>query len=60
MSRPFAGSLSNNQLCGLDWQGHGTFTPVAIEKLCEVLPNTKISTLECAACHDLDTARYHL
>ena len=50
MSRPFAGSLSKTQLCGLSEQGGGTFTPVAIEKLCEVLPNTRISTLRCAAC----------
>ena len=39
-------SLSDNELCGVNEWGEGTFTLAAVEKLCEVLPNTKISTLE--------------
>ena len=44
-------SLCRIQLCGVDRLGNGTFTLAAVEKLCEVLPNTNISTLKCAACH---------
>ena len=49
-------SLAKNQLCGVDEYRNGTFTLVAIEKLCELLPSTSISTLKCAICHYLDTA----
>ena len=39
-----SGSLSDNALCGVQC-GQGTFSPAYIEKLFDVLPNTKISTL---------------
>ena len=52
--------MSYNALCDIDRMGCGTFTLAAVEKLCEVLPNSKISPLKCAACHNLDTARYQL
>ena len=47
-SSPF-GSLTNNQLCGLDFQGQGTYTTEGITKLCEGLKGSAVTSLKCAA-----------
>ena len=46
---PFLGSLTENQLCGLDWRGRGTYTAEGITKLCEGLKGSAVSSLKCAA-----------
>ena len=43
-----ARSLANNQLCGLDTWGNGTYTADGITKLCEGIKGSAITTLECA------------
>ena len=43
------GSLSNNQLCGLNWHGEGSYTAEGITKLCEGLKGSAVTTLKCAA-----------
>ena len=43
------GSLANNQLCGLDHRGRGTYTTEGITKLCEALKGSAVTSLECAA-----------
>jgi len=40
--------LRENALCGVNRYGDGAFTLAAVEKLCEVLPKTRISTLDLA------------
>ena len=44
-----AGSLSYNQLCGLNTLGDGTYTAEGITKLCEGLKGSAITSLKCAA-----------
>ena len=46
---PFLGSLTENQLCGLDWRGRGTYTAEGITKLCEGLNGSAVTSLKCAA-----------
>ena len=48
---PSLGSLADNQLCGLDWDGDGTYTTEGITKLCEALKGSAVTSLECAAAH---------
>ena len=45
---PFC-SLANNQLCGLDLFGKGTYTAQGITKLCEGLKGSAVTSLKCAA-----------
>ena len=47
--RPTHGSLANNQLCGLDCYGRGTYTAEGITKLCEGLKGSAVTSLKCAA-----------
>ena len=46
---PSLGSLAGNQLCGLDYEGNGTYTAKGITKLCEGLKGSTVTSLECAA-----------
>ena len=46
---PALGSLGFNQLCGVDQQGHGTYTTEGITKLCEGLKGSAVTSLKCAA-----------
>ena len=46
---PSLGSLAGNQLCGLDYEGNGTYTAEGITKLCEGLRGSTVTSLECAA-----------
>ena len=48
-SRPTHGSLADNQLCGLDPRGRGTYTAEGITKLCEGLKGSAVTSLGCAA-----------
>ena len=41
--------MRSSQLCGLDWNGRGTYTIEGITKLCEGLRGSAITSLECAA-----------
>ena len=41
--------MANNQLCGLDQFGEGTYTTEGITKLCEALKGSAVTSLECAA-----------
>ena len=45
---PFLGSLANNELCGIDSRGLGTYTAEGITKLCEALKGSAVTSLECA------------
>ena len=38
--------MSNNQLCGLDYWGDGTYTTEGITKLCEGLKGSAVTSLE--------------
>ena len=42
------GSLDSNQLCGLDVIGRGTYTAEGINKLCESLKMSSVTSLRCA------------
>ena len=42
---PHARSLSNNQLCGLDSLGRGTYTAKGITALCEGLKGSAVTSL---------------
>ena len=42
-------SLADNQLCGVDYYGNGTYTTKGITKLCEGLKGSAVTSLECAA-----------
>ena len=42
-------SLANNQLCGLNKFGDGTYNAEGVNKLCEGLKNSSITNLKCAA-----------
>ena len=44
---PLLGSLAGNQLCGLDYDGNGTYTTEGITKLCEGLKGSTLTSLEC-------------
>ena len=46
---PSLGSLANNQFCGLNMFGGGTYTAEGITKLCEGLKGSTVTSLECAA-----------
>ena len=46
---PTHGSLGNNQLCGLNYRGEGTYTAEGITKLCEGLKGSAVTSLKCAA-----------
>ena len=46
---PSLGSLADNQLCGLDYRGNGTYTAEGITKLCEGLKGSAVTSLKCAA-----------
>ena len=43
------GSLACNELCGLDYQGCGIYTTEGINKLCEALKGSAVTSLECAS-----------
>ena len=43
------GRLGNNQLCGVDRHGNGTYTAEGITKLCEGLKGSAVTSLGCAA-----------
>ena len=43
------GRLGNNQLCGVDSYGDGTYTAEGITKLCEALKGSAVTSLKCAA-----------
>ena len=51
---PMYGSLDDNQLCGLDSRGRGTYTAEGITKLCDALKvnslkvNSTLISLRCA------------
>ena len=46
---PSLGSLAYNQLCGLDDDGNGTYTAEGINKLCEALKGSAVTSLKSAA-----------
>ena len=46
---PFLGSLADNELCGLDYEGNGTYTAEGITKLCEALKGSAVTSLKCGA-----------
>ena len=46
---PHLCSLGNNQLCGLNYRGEGTYTAEGITKLCEGLKGSAVTSLKCAA-----------
>ena len=46
---PSLGSLGNNQLCGVNQRGNGTHTTEGINKLCEGLKGSAVTSLKCAA-----------
>ena len=46
---PSLGSFANNQLCGVNWRGGGTYTVEGITKLCEALKGSAVTSLKCAA-----------
>ena len=41
--------MADNQLCGLDEDGDGTYTTEGITKLCEGLKGSAVTSLKCAA-----------
>ena len=45
---PSLGSLAENQLCGLNEDGEGTYTAEGLTKLCEGLKQSAVTSLECA------------
>ena len=45
---PSLGSLTNNQLCGVNELGYGTYTTEGITKLCEALNGSAVTSLKCA------------
>ena len=44
--------MSNNQLCGLDYHGNGTYTSEGITELCDGLKGSAVTWLKCAATPD--------
>ena len=47
--RPTHGSLTRNQLCGVDEDGDGEYTTEGITALCTGLKGSAVTSLECAA-----------
>ena len=46
---PLLGSLANNTLCGVNWDGSGTYTAEGIIAITEVLKmNTTLQSIRCA------------
>ena len=43
---PSLGSLAENQLCGLDEEGYGTYTAEGITELCEGLKGSAVTSLK--------------
>ena len=41
--------MADNQLCGLDYRGNGTYTAEGITKLCKGLKGSAVTSLKCAA-----------
>ena len=41
--------MGYNELCGLDFNGRGTYTTEGITKLCEGLRGSAVTSLKCAA-----------
>jgi hypothetical protein len=41
--------LADNQLCGINRGGQGTYTSEGITKLCEGLKESAVTSLKCAA-----------
>ena len=41
--------MGDNQLCGIDRYGNGTYTSEGITKLCEALKGSAVTSLKCAA-----------
>ena len=41
--------MANNQLCGLDHRGHGTYTAEGVTKLWEALKGSAVTSLRCVA-----------
>ena len=41
--------MGNNQLCGVNNYGRGTYTTEGITKLCEALKGSAVTSLKCAA-----------
>ena len=39
--------MASNQLCGLDHNGRGTYTAEGINKLCEALKVSSVTSLRC-------------
>ena len=39
--------MAVNRLCGLDDEGHGTYTSEGITKLCEALKESNVTSLGC-------------
>jgi hypothetical protein len=46
---PSHGSLARNELCGLNSMGYGTYTTEGINKLCQGLKGSAVTSLKCAA-----------
>ena len=40
--------MAGNELCGLDYEGFGTYTVEVINALCEGLRGSAITSLKCA------------
>ena len=40
--------MANNQICGLNRLGNGTYTVEGITKLCEALKESAVTSLKCA------------
>ena len=49
LSPTLAHSLRDNALCGIYYDGWGTYTTEGITKLCEGLSGSAVTSLECAA-----------
>ena len=41
--------MTNNELCGVNVLGDGTYTTEGITKLCEALKGSAVTSLKCAA-----------
>ena len=41
--------MANSQLCGVDYNGRGTYTAEGITKLCAGPKRSSVTSLECAA-----------
>ena len=52
--------MAGNQLCGLDYEGFGTYTAEGINALCEGLKGSAITSLKCARPPDTHTKAVHV